>query len=95
MRVLPTLLEYAEKNGMAPKCLTMALALLIFFYKNDTPEDAEAAVQALKNNHIADILADASLWQADLSFLTEAVTKYYAKIEAVGAKEAMQWIVSE
>ena len=95
VRLLPTLLEYAEKNGAAPKCLTMALALLIFFYKNDTPEDAEAAVQALKNNHIADILADASLWQADLSFLTEAVTKYYAKIEAVGAKEAMQWIVSE
>ena len=36
VRDLPTLLEYKEKNGKAPKCLTLALANLIYFYKNDT-----------------------------------------------------------
>ena len=95
VRVLPTLLEYKEQKGEYPKCLTLSLAGLIYFYKNDTPEDAEAVVEKMKNSTIAEILSDSSLWQADLSDMTEAVEVYYSKIESQGAKETVKWILSE
>lgn len=95
VRVLPTLLEYKEQNGAYPKGLTLSLANLIYFYKNDNPEDAESVVSAMKNGSIAEILADTSLWQADLSDMTEIITEYYNKIDTLGAKETMKWILSE
>ncbi len=95
VRVLPTILEYKEKNGIYPKYLSMSLAYLIYFYKNDTPEDAASAVEEMKNGSIADILKNTALWQTDLSDMTDTVTKYYNKIALIGAKETMKWILSE
>ncbi|MBO5858732.1 MAG: tagaturonate reductase [Clostridia bacterium] len=95
VRVLPTLLEYKEKNGTLPKCLTMSLAYLIYFYKNDNPEDSALAIEKMKNGSIAEILSDYSLWQSDISELTETVSEYFGVIEKLGAKEAMKWILSE
>lgn len=95
VRVLPTLLEYKEKNGVYPKGLTFSLAALIYFYKNDTPDDAAEAVESMKNDSIADILKNTALWQTDLSDMTDTVTAYYNKIDSLGAKEAMKWILSE
>ena len=95
VRVLPTLLEYKEQNGIYPKGLTLALANLIYFYKNDNPEDAENVIDTMKKDSIAEILANTSLWQADLSAMTEIVTQYYEKIDILGAKETMKWILSE
>lgn len=94
VRVLPTILEYKEKNGTYPKCLSMSLAYLIYFYKNDIPEDNESFIEEIKNNSIADILGNTSLWQTDLSDMTETATDYYNKIETLGAKEAMKCILS-
>ncbi len=94
VRVLPTLLEYKEKNGEYPKLLTLSLANLIYFYKNDNPDDNADVVAAMKNDSIADILANTSLWQNDLSDMTEIVTEYYEKIKTLGAKETMKWILS-
>ncbi len=94
VRVLPTLLEYKEKNGKAPKGLTLALANLIYFYKNDNPDDNMDVVATMKNESIADILKNKSLWASDLSDLTEIITEYYNKIDAIGAKETMKWILS-
>ncbi|MBR4502561.1 MAG: tagaturonate reductase [Clostridia bacterium] len=37
-RNMPTLLEYVEKNGKLPSCLTMSLAAYIAFYSNDIRE---------------------------------------------------------
>ncbi len=93
VRVLPTILEYRELFGAYPKCLTMSLAYLIYFYKNDIPEDSAEAVEAMKNGTVAEILKNTSLWHIDLSEMTDAVTEYYGKIETLGAKEAMKWIV--
>ncbi len=95
VRDLPTLLEYKEKNGVYPKGLTMSLAYLIYFYKNDNPDDAESVVATMKNDSIADILANTSLWASDLSDMKEVVTEYYNKIDTIGAKETMKWILSE
>ncbi len=95
VRVLPTLLEYKEKNGAYPKLLTMSLAYLLYFYKNDTPDDAKDVVEIMKNDSIEDILANESLWQNDLSDMIKIVTEYYNKIDTLGAKETMKWIVSQ
>ncbi len=95
VRVLPTLLEYKEKNGYAPKGLTLSLANLIYFYKNDTPDDNADVVATMKNDSIAEILSNTSLWATDLSDLTDMVTEYYNKIDTIGAKETMKWILSE
>ncbi len=95
VRVLPTLLEYKEKNGEYPKLLTMSLAYLLYFYKNDDPDDAADVVTTMKNDSIAEILANVSLWQNDLLDMTEIVTEYYNKIHTLGAKETMKWIVSQ
>ena len=95
VRVLPTILEYKEKNNRLPKCLTMSLAFLIYFYKNDNPEDAQSVVEAMKNDGIADILKNEALWGENLSDMIDAVTEYYNKIDTVGAKDAMKWILSE
>lgn len=95
VRVLPTLLEYKEKNGAYPKLLTMSLAYLLYFYKNDTPDDAADVIATMKNDSIQDILANTSLWQADLGDMTEIITEYYNKIDILGAKETMKWIVSQ
>ena len=95
VRVLPTLLEYKEKCGAYPKCLTMALAYLLYFYKNDAPEDSAQVIETMKNDDISKILANTELWQADLSGMTEIVTEYYNKIDALGAKDTMKWILSE
>ena len=45
----------------------------------------------MKNALIAEILSDASLWQADLSDMADIVSAYYEKITQLGAKEAMKW----
>lgn len=95
VRVLPTLLEYKEKFGEYPPCLTLSLACLIGFYKNDEPKDDETVIAKMKNNSIAKILSDTSLWQRDLSDLTSLVEEYYSKIEKSGAKGVMEWILSE
>ncbi|MBQ4572813.1 MAG: tagaturonate reductase [Clostridia bacterium] len=95
VRVLPTLLEYKEKKGKAPMGLTLSLANLIYFYKNDNPDDNADVMATMKDDSIADILKNTSLWSSDLSDLTEIVTEYYNKIDTMGAKETMKWILSE
>ena len=49
----------------------------------------------MKNDGIEAILGNTALWQTDLSDMSEKVSEYYGRIEAVGAKEAMKWIMSE
>ena len=95
VRVLPTILEYKEKNGTYPPCLTLSLALLIYFYKNGSPNDNPEIIEKVKNNSISEILGDTSLWQSDLSDMEEIITYYYEKTEALSPKETMKWIVSQ
>lgn len=94
VRVLPTLLEYKEKNGVYPDGLTMSLAYLLYFYKNDTTDDAADITDKMKKGTISEILSDTALWQADLSDLSEKVSACYDKITELGAQGAMKWILS-
>ncbi len=95
VRVLPTILEYKEKNNAYPKLLSMSLAYLIYFYKNDAPNDAENVVDIMKKSSTKEILSNSSLWGKDISDMIEIVTECYEKIEVLGAKGAMKWILSE
>ena len=95
VRVLPTIIEYKEKTGEYPKCLSMALANLIYFYKNDTPEDNPVVIEIMKKSEFSDILKNEALWNKDISEMTLMVTDYYNKIKTLGAKESMKWILSE
>ncbi len=95
VRVLPTILEFKMQNGFYPRYLTLSLAYLIYFYKNDTPEDSAQVIDIMKNQSIEDILKNTSLWQNDLSDMTETVTSYYNKISTSDAKETMKWILTE
>ena len=95
VRVLPTILEYKEQNGVYPKALSMSLAYLIYFYKNDVPDDAEDVIEFMKNNNIDEILCNRNIWGADICDMAEIVKLSYEKIETLGAKGAMEWILSE
>ena len=95
VRVLPTILEYKEKTGEYPTLLTLSLAYLIYFYKNDISEDNADVIYKMTNGALDDILADTSLWQADLSDMADTVRYYCNQIAKLGAKETMKWILSE
>lgn len=95
VRVLPTLLEYKNKFGEAPVGLTLSLAFLIYFYKNDIPEDADSVIEIMKNSTIAELLTMEVLWGEDISPLTEDVTYYYEMIEHSGARSVMKWVISQ
>lgn len=75
VRVLPSILEYERKFGVAPKALLFSFAKLIEFYKKGTPNDSEEATSKLQKGTVREILADVSLWGEDL-------TRFASEVEA-------------
>ena len=75
VRVLPSILEYERKFGVAPKQLLFSFAKLIEFYKKGTPNDSEEATIKLQKCTVREILADVSLWGEDL-------TRFASEVEA-------------
>lgn len=73
VRVLPSILEYEKKFGIAPKTLLFSFAKLIEFYKKGTPNDSEEATNKLQNGTVKEILADVSLWGEDLTRFADQV----------------------
>ena len=83
-RVLPTVVEYKEKFGKLPKCLTMSLAALIAFYRTDEANDGEEIMAFMKTAAPAEILARADYWGEDLSFMLPEIEKTLVIIEKSG-----------
>lgn len=94
VRVLPTILDYAEANGTLPKPLVFSLACLIDYYKTKEPQDNEKAVCFIKENSITDILSNTELWGEDLSYMAEVVTESIDRIHTDGIREALKWAIS-
>ena len=94
VRVLPSLLDYKNKYGENPKGLTMALAFLIYFYKNASPQDIPKVIVFMREAQTAQILSAKDIWGDDLSFLLRDVERNLKLIEEKGAREAMRWIIS-
>ncbi len=76
VRVLPSVLEYKNRFGSYPATLVFALAKLIEFYKVGTPNDLPEVMDFIKTHTVAEILANTSLWDTDLTVLTEEVSKH-------------------
>ena len=75
VRVLPSLLTYIKRNNKMPENLLLSFAKLIEFYKKGTPNDDENVMEFMKNSSVNDILANKDLWDEDLSFLTDEISR--------------------
>ncbi|MBE6595721.1 MAG: tagaturonate reductase [Ruminococcaceae bacterium] len=76
VRVLPSILEYKHRFGTYPKTLTFALGKLIAFYKHGAPNDVAEVTAYLQEHSVAEILANTTLWDADLTALLPEVLPY-------------------
>ena len=93
-RVLPTVDDTVNKGGEPPVPLCFSLASLVYYYKTFEPKDIKAAVDYIKENSLGDILTNAELWGKDISYLLPAVQLCYGKIETLGIREALGWVLS-
>ncbi len=90
VRVLPSLLEYNKEFGRLPKVLTFGLAALIVFYKGTEANDDADVMEFMKNASVDEILANTSLWDEDLSFMSETVNGYVNAVNEKGMRTAVK-----
>ena len=76
VRVLPSILEYIKRYNKMPETLIFALAQLIKLYKTDMANDDKDVMEFMKNASTKEILANTSLWDEDLSYLYDEVSKH-------------------
>lgn len=76
VRVLPSILEYIKRFNKMPETLLFSFAKLIDFYRTDMTNDDAKVTEFMKTASVAEILANKSLWDEDLSFLTSEVEKF-------------------
>ena len=93
-RVMPTINDYIEKTGDAPKTLLFALGCLIEYYKNNEVSDDKAAAELIRNSDIVTILAQENLWGASLEKYADIVTEAIEKIHTDTIREAVKWAMS-
>ena len=75
VRVLPSLLEYIKRTGEMPDYLLTSFAKLIEFYKTDMTNDDPEVTEFMKNASVKEILSNTKLWDEDLSYLTDEVSR--------------------
>lgn len=90
-RVLPTIIDFADKNGRLPKPLVFSFACLIEYYKNNDINDDKSAVDFIKNNDTLLILSNKDLWGEDLSSMIDLVNESLDVIHSQGIREAIKW----
>lgn len=93
-RVLPTILEYYEKNGVLPKCMTFSLAALIAFYRTEEANDNEDIMAFMKDAPAEEILKKESYWGRDLSFMLPEIENGLTIIEEQGMKRAFEEVLA-
>lgn len=76
--ILPSLLLFTHRHERTPKHLVFSLFCILQLYRLDAVSDRYT--DRLKSLTTAEILADSSLWGEDLSFLTEEITAYEARL---------------
>ena len=79
VRVLPSILEYIKRKNAMPDTLLTSFAKLIEFYKTDMTNDAPDVTEFMKNSDVKTILSNKALWDEDLSFLAEEVSRRMSK----------------
>ena len=103
-RCLPSILDYVEKTGEAPKILSFSIAALIAFYKKDCKDDYEIKDNDevldffKKNRTVSEVLSNESFWGQDLTKvkgLSDKVNSYYDSICKNGMEKAVNEVVYE
>ncbi|MBR6572784.1 MAG: tagaturonate reductase [Clostridia bacterium] len=79
VRVLPSILEYIKRKNAMPDTLLTSFAKLIEFYKTDMTNDAADVTEFMKNSDVKTILSNTDLWDEDLSFLADEVSRRMSK----------------
>ena len=79
VRVLPSILEYIKRYNKMPETLIFSFAKLIDFYRTDMTNDDKDICEFMKTASVEEILKNTSLWDEDLSFLSEEVKKHVNK----------------
>ena len=95
VRVLPTILEYKEQNGVYPPALTFSMAALIAFYRTDKSNDVPEVMEFMKGASVEEILKKEEYWQSDLTDMIPDVQKYYDLIVDQGMKAAYAEILKK
>ena len=93
VRVLPSLLVYKAQFVKVPAVLTFGLAALIEFYKGEEANDDAAVMEFMKGASVEEILANKSLWDADLSFMASEINAYVSDIRASGMRAAVKKVI--
>lgn len=83
-RVLPTILEYYQKQKKLPVCLTLSLAALICFYRTEEANDVPEVMEFMRTADVGAVLAREDYWGRDLSFMKEVVERMVSLIEKEG-----------
>jgi tagaturonate reductase len=94
VRVLPTILEYKEQNGIYPKTLTFSLAALIAFYKTDAANDDGEIVEFMKTQSVDAILSRIEFWDTDLSDMFADVMNWYQIIQESGMEKTYEMLLA-
>lgn len=79
VRVLPSIKEYIKRYNKMPENLIFSFAKLIEFYRTDMANDDAEIMSFMKTASIKEILSNTKLWDEDLSYLLQEVTKYVNK----------------
>lgn len=90
VRVLPSILEYKEQNGVYPKALTFSLAALLAFYKTEAANDDPRVMDFMKSQPVDKILSHVEFWDTDLSEMLPEVMDWYLCIQEQGVKAAYE-----
>ena len=104
-RCLPSILDYIQINGKAPRILSFAFAALIAFYlrvgtsREYTPNDSDMIMDLYGNigcNPVKEILSETELWGEDLcknEMLYNAVLSSFESIKSNGIENAVKEVV--
>ncbi len=76
VRVLPSIKEYIKRFDKMPENLIFSFAKLIEFYRTNMANDDKEIMEFMKTASIQEILSNTKLWDEDLSYLLQEVTKY-------------------
>ena len=80
VRCLSTMLEYREKFGKNPPCLTFSLAALIAFYKKGTPDDDPEIMKTMRESSFRDLLKNKNLFGEDISVFADDAEPHYRRL---------------
>jgi tagaturonate reductase len=95
-RVLPTIIEYHEKNSNLPPLLTFSFAALLHLYRGDSAQDDAEIIAFLRTKSVQKICENENFWHANLANIPGFVAQteaHLSQIEKIGTKAAIRTLL--